>query len=179
MGGFIPQRHVALDTRLSVEEVVASLSRAVAPQGTRDSRRLFRGTVAEHGFELRRVIAYRNSFLPRIHGTIDGRGEKTRVALDMRLESFTQFFMGFWLLATVGGEFVTIGGALTGRLPAIAVLAPAVMFVFGWLLANVAFSYEANEAERSLTVLIRTRPPRPRAERANAGAADDSTIDHA
>jgi len=138
-------------------EVQAALRGLVEPRrflrlgaGTRP----FEGEVEDRTFDLQRIIGYRNSFLPRIRGTIDATSEGSRISITMRLHPFVLVFMTAWLgFAAVGCGALLVSG-LNGRGPVYGALGPAVMFVFGWTLAAGGFTSEARKATRLLAEVM-------------------------
>jgi hypothetical protein len=142
-------------------EVQAALRTAVEPRrflrfgaGTRP----FEGEVEDHTFDLQRIIGYRNSFLPRIRGTIDAIPEGSRISVTMKLHPFVLVFLMAWLgFAAVGCGALLIS-SLRGSGPAFGAVGPAVMFVLGWAMAAGGFTFEERRATRLLADVMMTRP---------------------
>jgi hypothetical protein len=70
----------------------------------------FDGTVAETGFNLTRIMGYRNSFAPVIEGEVSEGGSLSRVMVTMRPSIFVAIFLAFFftiffsVFLGVGGE---------------------------------------------------------------------------
>jgi hypothetical protein len=77
----IPYRTFSIETHLTPSEALTRLEAAVEPvRRFRWSRpeRAFEGVLDGYLFDLRRVIRYRNSYLPCIRGTIQESGTGAR-----------------------------------------------------------------------------------------------------
>lgn len=59
----------------------------------------YEGTCSETGFQIYRIIHYRNSFLPQIQGRFASSPLGTNVQITMRVHPFVIAFLGFWYLA--------------------------------------------------------------------------------
>jgi hypothetical protein len=153
--GLLPYRRFAIETALPPAEVQARLRAAVEPRKSlrwpSGDHKAFEGEVRASGFELERIIDYRNSFLPRVRGTITPSTRGTRLAGTMRLHDVVAAFMIVWLTA-VGGAclvFVPRAGSLEP-----AALIPLGMLVVGLVLPVAAFIPEARKARRLLAELV-------------------------
>jgi hypothetical protein len=93
----------------------------------------FEGTVDGDRFRATRMIGYRNSFLPVIHGQVRTRGSGSVITLTMRLHIFVMIFMTIWLGAAM---FATSTSGLL----------PLGMFLVGIALPAVGFYPEAFKA---------------------------------
>ncbi len=115
----------------------------------------YAGTLSETGFEIHRIIHYRNSFLPMIRGRFEPSPEGTIVHITMRLHPFVIAFLIFWYLAWYSFS-IPIG--LAGAIPTIFAfqflgLPIAILIVF-W----IAFWTEAHRSRRELTQIILGQP---------------------
>jgi hypothetical protein len=149
----LPYRKLDLLSPLCPADVAAALSRQVEPKQWirfRTSRR-FEGTVTGTTFDIARIISYRNSFVPRIHGTIAAEGGGSRISVSMRLHVVVLAFLVAWvaLVCTIGGVFA-VSSIHNGGLAEEALI-PLGMFVFVWAMTVGGFWYEAWKAERLLS----------------------------
>jgi hypothetical protein len=94
----------------------------------------FEGTVDGDRFRATRMIGYRNSFLPVIHGQVRTRGSGSVITLTMRLHISVMIFMVIWL-----GGVGTIAASTSA-------LIPLGMFLVGIALPAVGFYPEAFKA---------------------------------
>lgn len=158
----MPFRRVEIRTPLPVETVRDRIRQKVRPATTDGFwERLeaaiepaadpstFRGTVSENEFKIRRVIRYRNSFLPVIRGQLSTSvGGNTTIRLTMTLHVFAAAFMVFWL----GSVAMAVPWQMLGQFESIdtRVLIPLGMVLFGIVLTITGFYPEARKAERIL-----------------------------
>ena len=106
------------------------------PSSANDDR--FEGQVSADGFHLRRIIGYRNSFLPVVDGVVHATGRSSRIEVRMRLFMFVIVFVALWTIG-VGGSLFTAFWPLS-----------VAMLVFMYALVMGAFWYEATKQERVL-----------------------------
>lgn len=111
----------------------------------------YQGTISDTGFEIRRIIHYRNSFLPNIQGRFELLPVGTAVHITMQLHplilAFMAVWLGIWYTATVP---MTLFGGLS-PLMGIGMLGMPLV-VCGIFLA--AFHYEADRSQRELTQIV-------------------------
>ncbi|WP_431095317.1 hypothetical protein [Polaromonas aquatica] len=107
----------------------------------------FVGNVNGTVFKMRRDIRYRNSFLPRVHGSVISIPAGSRIFVRMHLHPLVVVFLLVWL----GGVGVGALNAFISENRSLqSVLAPAGMFLFGILLTLGGFFPEAFKARRLL-----------------------------
>ncbi|MEB3336687.1 MAG: hypothetical protein VKJ46_04440 [Leptolyngbyaceae bacterium] len=150
----LPRDTFTLSTADSLPVVLQRLTAQVeAPKGFRFSRQHapYEGTVSEQGFQINRIIHYRNSFLPVIRGRFEPEAKGTLIYIQMGLHPFVMAFLGFWVLAWYSGVIPMI---LLGAMPvAIAALfagIPLLMLV----IFGIAFWTEAKRSRRELTQIL-------------------------
>lgn len=117
-----------------------------------NTRADFVGNVGEHGFEIRRDIHYRNSFLPLIEGRIVPDGDGSRIDLVLGLHAAVAILMLFWL-----GFVGFIGILLIADPPhdaPWAFLIPCAMFLFGLALSTACYFPEERIAKKKLCDLL-------------------------
>ena len=122
----------------------------------------YAGRISSDGFEVRRIIHYRNSFLPTIRGRFESGSQGTVIRITMRLHPLVIGFLVFWYFtwysATIplfffgifSGDVVIVEGLLFLGLP-----------IFVLLTFWCAFWYEANRSRRELTQIVRGEPLDP------------------
>ena len=95
-----PYDTFTLQTHKSLPDVIHELGtyigepRVFRRRGDRD-RTLYEGKISESGFEIRRVIHYRNSFLPAIRGQFEPSPSGTIVRIRMGLHPVVAIFLSF------------------------------------------------------------------------------------
>lgn len=108
----------------------------------------FIGSVDGPGFDLRRDIRYRNSFLPQISGQVEPAARGCRVSGTMTVQPLAGFFMGLWFLMLA---IAMVNGFHAMKSEDAAwLLVPAGMFLFGVALCVGGFLPEAIKARRLL-----------------------------
>src|ERR671916_3058888 len=56
----------------------------------------YEGTISSSGFEIHRIIHYRNSFLPNIRGRFESSAEGRLIRVTVKLHPFVIAFLLFW-----------------------------------------------------------------------------------
>ncbi|MEM8806091.1 MAG: WD40 repeat domain-containing protein [Cyanobacteria bacterium P01_G01_bin.38] len=114
----------------------------------------YQGTIFDNGFEIRRIIHYRNSFLPHIQGRFESKPAGTDVHITMQLHPLVLAFMcawgGLWYMGALPIAFFGGISIITG----LAVLALPLAMLSLFL---GAFHYEAERSHRDLTQLLTGR----------------------
>jgi hypothetical protein len=114
----------------------------------------FEGTVADSSFDARRIISYRNGFLPRIRGSVWADSTGSRIAVTMTLHPATMVFMFVWVGGVVTFGTGAVIGALRGQVDLPFAFFPIGMLLFMWVIAAGGFTFEARKAERLLRKLF-------------------------
>src|SRR5262245_39192642 len=102
----------------------------------------FVGNVEGSSFRIYRYVHHKNSFLPRIRGTVTDTATGSRTEITMSVHPAPAIFIGFWLLVT--GQLALLAG-LSGE-----TWIPLIMFVAGLVLVPAAFFPEAWKARKVL-----------------------------
>jgi hypothetical protein len=152
----LPYRKLELHSPLATSDVVRVIAAAVEPRrwlrsGARGCP--FEGTVSSAGFEIQRIISYRNSFLPQIRGTISAAPTGSSIAVTMQLHVAVVVFISVWLGAVFLASLFSLTVLLSGD-ASLAALIPLAMLLFGTLVTSGAFAIEASKAEQLLRVLV-------------------------
>lgn len=109
------------------------------PSSQNDDR--FEGEVANNGFTVRRIIGYRNSFLPEITGAISAAGRGSRVVITMKPHALVIAFAAVWCTGVIAALVATFSYD-----PGFAWL-PLLMLAFLYLMIMGGFWFEANKQE--------------------------------
>lgn len=114
----------------------------------------YQGTLSNAGFEITRVIHYRNSFLPNIQGRFESLPGGTVIRVTMRLHPFVTGFLFLWYLVWYSGTIpIFLAGGFSGDVPFEAwqfLGLPIVLLLIFWC----AFWYEANRSRQELVKII-------------------------
>jgi WD40 repeat protein len=155
----LPNQRFAIQTPRPLPTVIAALENHIeAPRFrwgfSRSDHAPYAGTVNASGFEIRRIIHYRNSFLPQIKGRFESGPLGTTVHITMGLHPLVLVFLLIWSIPWLGlGVPILLFGVLPGNAPLEMALMPFVPIAFltvVWL----AFRYESNRSRRDLTAII-------------------------
>jgi len=114
------------------------------PNPANDTR--FEGEIRGDSFTVRRVIGYRNSFLPVVEGAIAQSARGSLVTIRMRPMILVIVFLALWF----GGILFALGS------PAWPIA--LVMLGFAYLMTLAGFWFEANKQEQTLRALFQGQP---------------------
>lgn len=120
------------------------------PSSANDSR--FEGEVRGDGFHVRRIIGYRNSFLPVIDAAVNADGRGSRIVGTMRLFMVVYAFMAVW---AIGAAAVAIDGSTAGD--PIFLVVGVLMLAFLYLMTMGGFWFEASKQERTLRAIFQAK----------------------
>ncbi|MDA0269256.1 MAG: hypothetical protein O3A14_20445 [Cyanobacteria bacterium] len=170
----LPNQRFTIQTSRPLPSVIAALENHIeAPRirwgFSRDDHAPYAGAVNDAGFEMRRIIHYRNSFLPQIRGRFESGPLGTTAHITMGLHPLVLVFLLMWSTPWLGlGLPILVFGVLSGNAPMEMALMPLVPIAFlavVWL----AFRYESNRSRRDLTAIIQGQalgsPPTDRPQR--------------
>jgi hypothetical protein len=163
----LPYRKLTIDSPLNKTEIISRLANSVS-----DSRRnwqlwetraeIFEGNLSESRFQIKRIIRYRNSFLPIINGTLEPHENGTKILITMKLHPLVLVFLLVWmsplvmiglgLLFSLVVSMITTGTVDFNLL--LVLLGLMGMLVFAYILTSSGFTIEANKAYRILSELL-------------------------
>jgi len=156
----LPRDTFTIQSHKSLPEVIERLKEHIeAPKAIRwhfsHNHAPYEGTISSSGFEIRRIIDYRNSFLPNIRGRFDSSSAGTRIRITMGLHPFVTAFLIFWNSVWYSVSIPHfVFGALSGDIDTFiamqfVVLPIVLLFVF-WCW----FWYEAHRSRQELEQLL-------------------------
>lgn len=151
----LPYRRLVIKSPLPPEDVAQVLWNSVhhnpwAPT----SGRLFEGSVTLADFQIERVTARHNTFIPQIHGSIVPDGSGSWISIRLLLHPASVIFLAAWhgTILLLGG--VTAQWAFAGHFEEDLVVMLVAAFLLGWLLPS-PFYCEAQKNKRMLLQLTR------------------------
>ena len=152
---FPPQRSFTIETALPPSEVHARLRAGVEPikwPRLSPSAVPFEGVVDGMRFDIRRIVRGRNSFRPRVRGTIEPTESGTRLVGTMRLHDLVATFVMMWVAITGLATIMLLFGAFQRGAfePALLIAPGALAFV-----AAMTFGAFRSESRRALDDLAR------------------------
>jgi hypothetical protein len=155
----LPYERLTIETTLSIEEAQQRLANVIEPKRTirwllSPPTKPFEGTITGDRFEMRRVIGYRNSFLPQITGQIRQGYQGAAIDLTLQMHPLVLIFMALWLAAVGAAALLLVNTAPGSGSFQIYSLITAGMVVFAVLLCTLAFNFEASKAKALLNRLF-------------------------
>ncbi|MFN7044626.1 MAG: hypothetical protein ACK4M1_05465 [Flavobacterium sp.] len=119
------------------------------------------GVIQNDSFKIRRVIDYRNSFLPQINGEISEDVNGTKIKVEMKLISFVKFFMMIWfsfcaifgLIFLLGLIFDNDSNSNSG----FSILIPFFMLIFASFLVSSSFEFESEKSVKDLEEILKAK----------------------
>ena len=154
MKQFIPIRNLNFTTQISKDEVLSNLSQNVETvdrihYNSKGTSKTYVGNVNENNFVIRRIINYRNSFLPNIKGEFVSTISGTRIDVVMKLNNFVVVFLALWLSGIfVACIYSTYSILIDGF--AVASLIPFFMLIFAIIILQFAFNFEVKRSIKDL-----------------------------
>ena len=119
------------------------------------------GTIHNNRFEIKRVITYRNSFLPLIKGEIKNDNNGSEINVKMSLNKIVQVFMSIWLSVVSVACFGILFGLIFKNIfkiePSFFILIPFFMLVFGVLMVSFGFKLESKKSIHDLEEILKAR----------------------
>ncbi len=151
-------------SRLSKEEAVKILLENIQPKRTMEEKfrrkkttNFFEGTFEWDSFEIQRAINHRNSFLPKIYGSLEETISGTQVHLRFQMVPIAMVFMALWLGFVGFFLIVSLIAFNAGEAEAITLVIPSVMFLIGIGLVYFSYTYERNRAFEELKRLLKAK----------------------
>lgn len=154
---FLPIENIIYKTKLKEDEIIKELTKNIEPKKAirfcffnNNSTKPYEGLISGQTFRMTRIICYRNSFLPRIKGSIEKNYDGLTIKVKMKLNLSTIFFLCIWC-GVVG--FICLAILLQAfRYSKFepAFIGPFVMLVFAYALTMGAFKYESNISKKDL-----------------------------
>ena len=100
---YLPAENIVYKTKLKEHEVINRLSNYIEEEklirfglfGGSISK-AYEGEISKESFDIKRIIGYRNSFLPRINGIIEKDFDGTAIKVKMRLHILVVVFLCIW-----------------------------------------------------------------------------------
>lgn len=155
---FLPFETIVIETPLTKEETISNLTKNIEPEKTfrfnKSDTKDFEGQLRGNEFEIKRIISYRNSFLPIITGRVETNGSGTRLTLKIRLHVFVMIFMAIWF----GGVGLFFLASLTSSEDrGDTILFPLGMLLFGYALTMGGYLFESYRAKEILADITKGR----------------------
>jgi len=143
-----------LRTGLSPDTLRKTLTRQISEDGAAGST--FHGRMGEDDFEVRRVNAYRSSYLPLTRGRIVDRPEGAELELSFRPNRQVVIFLSIWLTFLLLVSLLIVVSSLTAGPPRLLLLtAPLGLAALSWILTVRVFSSDCRWVAKALEETLR------------------------
>lgn len=149
----VPSKKVMLVSPLSEDKVKGILEDVLRPRmhntfsfNEAQNKTLFKGFIEDNQFKIQRIINYRNSFLPQIHGQFKSSPNGTLIILHLKVQAFVLVFMSIWFSMVSVAFVATLIGVLIQNVQPFAILVPLFMLVFAFALVHFGFNKEEEKA---------------------------------
>lgn len=161
---YIPYEKLTITSANRAEEVLERIAEHTEMDMTFKKRFLgrikmrsdykYEGTISDKGFEISRIIFYRNSFLPVIIGEVRDQPFGSELDLTLRMNwlviIFAMIWMGFVILECLG---VLVAWIITGKFDGMLMM-PYGMWLFGTVLFLGGFKFESIRSRNHLMELL-------------------------
>lgn len=161
MNYLLPKEDITYWTNLKEAEVLKRLAERIEPEKFRfgfftpDKGKAYEGRIDGRKFKIKRIIFYRNSFLPLIWGSIESELGATVIRVRMRLHPLVNGF--FWLFL-VGLAAVCIAMLFQAdhvqNAHAFRKSIPFIILPIMYSMALLGFKYESSRAKRDLLAIF-------------------------
>lgn len=158
---FLPTENITYKTRLKEEEIFKRLSANIEPEKTfrfgglsSGSAKTYEGQVNGQTFDIKRIISYRNSFLPRIIGIIERDFDGLTINIKMRLHILVIIFLCVWCAGVGFGCITILMQTFSNSEFNPPTLIPFGMLIFVYILTMGGFKYESNKSKKDLQTLF-------------------------
>lgn len=153
---FLPFETIVIETPLTKEDTISILASNVEREKTfrflnRSVTKAFEGQLTGNEFEIKRIITYRNSFLPIVKGRIETLETGTRLTVKMRLHLAVMIFMTVWFGFV--GLFLIV--SLSSEDGSSTFLFPLGMLIFAYALTMGGYLFESYRTKKILTGLTK------------------------
>lgn len=153
---FLPTENITYKTRLEAEEITKRLSQIVEPEKTfrfsnigSSATKSYEGKINDQTFNIKRIIGYRNSFLPRIKGTIERDYDGMTIKVKMRLHIFVIVFLYFWFGSAGLGCIAVLTQSFSLEFN-VRTLIPFGLLLFVYGMTMGGFKFESNKSKKEL-----------------------------
>lgn len=158
---FLPTENITYKTALKEDEIIRRLSDSVEPEKTvrfsifsSSSTKSYVGQINGQIFNIKRIIGYRNSFLPRINGIIERDFNGTTIKVRMRLHSLVIVFLCIWCGVVGLGCIAFLTQVISNSEFNPATIIPFGMLIFVYALTMGGFKYESNKSKKDFQIIF-------------------------
>lgn len=154
---FLPIENLTFRTKLSKSEIIGRLAGNIEPERifrfsmfSGKSSKSYEGQIKGDSFDIKRIITYRNSFLPRITGVMETDSYGMTIKVKMRMHILVIFFICFWCGGVILAGVFILTNSFDGSAFNPAALGPFGMLLFAYGLTIGGFKYESGKSKKDL-----------------------------
>ena len=158
---FLPTECFTYKTRLKESEIISRLSDHIEPEKTfrfgifgSGSTKNYEGQINGQTFYIKRIISYRNSFLPRIYGIIERDLDGSIIKVKMKLHVVVKVFLCIWFGGVGLGCVAFLIQAFNKSAFDPMTLIPFGMLIFAYGLTMGGFKYESIKSNKFLQAIF-------------------------
>ncbi len=154
---FLPSEKLTITSQKSIDELVQNMSKVLSFERTfldkflrKKTEKKYEGQIDGNQFQIKRIIYYRNSFLPTITGAFERSLDCTKIHIEMQMNSFVKVFLFLWfvMVLTVFLGFL-VNSILTLTFHFL-IFIPIGMFCILYGVVYLAFTFESRKSIRDL-----------------------------
>lgn len=158
---YLPAEDIIFKSKLKYTELIQRLEDSIEPVKVfrfglfnRPETKPYQGKIEGLSFNISRIINYRNSFLPRISGSIENTFDGSLIKVKMRLHVAVIVFLCIWggIMGIVCTVFLTQSLGGTDFDPMI--LIPFGMLLVFYVVIMLAFKFESKQSKAYLQSLF-------------------------
>jgi hypothetical protein len=146
---YLPTENITFKSKLKTEEIDQRLSQLIS-----GSARKYEGEINGLDFEIKRIIDYRNSFLPRIKGVSVRDFDGATIKVKMRLHISVIVFICIWCSGVGFGLIFVLAQIIIHQTFSAVVFGPLAMLVFMYVMTMGAFKNESKRSKKDLQTLF-------------------------
>ncbi|MCR8558897.1 hypothetical protein KXD93_14670 [Mucilaginibacter sp. BJC16-A38] len=160
---FLPYENFYIITNLKPEAVQQRLEAEISPgdgsffkfgMSSSSTATYFEGFAVNGTFKFKRVISYRNSFLPQIEGTTEVYPSGSRVHVKMKMYLFVVIFMCLWICPLGLATIWAVVRAIVDKHIEPNNFVPFAMMLFGYGITMGGFKSESIKAKSKLLEML-------------------------
>jgi hypothetical protein len=158
---YLPIENITYKTRLNEEELYRRLSNSMEPEKRlrfsffgSSSTKTYEGKMSGQTFNMKRIIRYRNSFLPRITGIIEKDFDGLTITVKMRLHILVTVFLCFWCTGVGLASVAVLTQVISHSEFYPQTMIPFGMLIFAYVITMGGFKFESNKSKKDLQALF-------------------------
>ena len=156
-----PYYSFAISTQLSKHACLTVIKQETEPYKwfrLETNHKLFQGDIQHETFKIVRIIHYRNSFMPVIHGSFLPQINGSRINIKMKMHPLIFGFLCVWFggvgIGCIVSAYIILQDLTRISLP---LFIPWIMLLFGIALINGCFWFEVNKTAPLLKKIFQAK----------------------